>query len=197
MKGLESKSLVEASFKDFDIPTKVENDELISGDLKVGSKRSASSKAKQKIKDIIREVVDDGDTWNADEDLSDCDVDLKSLEMKEEHESEAKPSKKGKSRKRFAKPGVSLNRSNGRDNLLDKVEKEIGDLHCCDYCNKWFKNKYTLSSHRKRHQFKGHFLCNVCGKGYSSPSCLSRHSIIHTGEKKYECKVILKPAAAF
>lgn len=164
-----------------------DNDEVLKSDRK----RSASSKAIEKIKTIIE--------YNSDDDLNDY-KDFSDFEPEPDtntyvkSEDELKPLEKvGRKRKLVKSKTKQTDDSNADQKAmggtLDGIEKEIGNLHCCDYCDKWFKNKYTLISHRKRHQFKGQFLCNVCGKGYSSQSCLSRHTIVHTGEKKFECKV--------
>ncbi|CAH1381603.1 unnamed protein product [Tenebrio molitor] len=73
-------------------------------------------------------------------------------------------------------------------NKTDELERIL----FCHQCNKSFKNKYILSAHIKRHQYKGHFLCNVCGKGFNSQSCLTRHTRVHTGERNYECEICHK-----
>ncbi|RZC33726.1 zf-AD domain containing protein, partial [Asbolus verrucosus] len=126
------------------------------------------------FQDITKKVISNNVALKADN-L----VDIKS-ELNSENNNNANVSRKPRKKLKLAK--------------TDKSEKKDGPekLLFCNQCNKSFKNKYILSAHVKRHQYKGHFLCNVCGKGFNSQSCLTRHTRVHTGERKYECQICHK-----
>lgn len=51
------------------------------------------------------------------------------------------------------------------------------------------KTPLQRSKHRPRDE---RYLCQYCGKAFSNNHCLSRHSLIHTGERPFACKVCRK-----
>ncbi|KAM9817617.1 uncharacterized protein ACB057_002918 [Neosynchiropus ocellatus] len=82
-----------------------------------------------------------------------------------------------------------------RSNLLRHlhfVHSESRDerKHSCSLCDKAFKEKGALVMHQRQKHYKELFRypCPVCGKMFSSSS-ISRHKLIHTGEKPFKCPV--------
>ncbi|KAJ0056843.1 hypothetical protein NL108_000628 [Boleophthalmus pectinirostris] len=57
----------------------------------------------------------------------------------------------------------------------------------CEYCPQTFTFKTQLYAHKKKIHGET-YSCDVCGKYLSDYSCLSRHKLIHFGEKKHSCK---------
>ncbi|XP_053722606.1 zinc finger protein 37-like [Synchiropus splendidus] len=82
-----------------------------------------------------------------------------------------------------------------RSNLLRHLhfihsESRNERKHSCSLCDKSFKEKGALVMHQRQKHYKElfRFPCPVCGKMFSSSS-ISRHKLIHTGEKPFKCPV--------
>ncbi|KAH3727517.1 zinc finger protein 271-like [Dreissena polymorpha] len=59
----------------------------------------------------------------------------------------------------------------------------------CEVCNKTFAHQKNLVQHQKIHQNRGRqFKCPECPASYSYKCHLTRHLMIHTGDKPYKCK---------
>ena len=60
-------------------------------------------------------------------------------------------------------------------------------LFKCQLCNKSYITKCALLSHNNVHLKR--FECNQCKKCFNHKRGLKIHSVTHTGEKMFECKV--------
>ncbi|KAJ0056875.1 hypothetical protein NL108_000665 [Boleophthalmus pectinirostris] len=75
----------------------------------------------------------------------------------------------------------------------DKMWKKINfhqkekPSYKCEYCPQTFTFKTQLYAHKKKIHGET-YSCDVCGKYLSDHSSLSRHKLIHFGEKKHGCK---------
>ena len=51
-----------------------------------------------------------------------------------------------------------------------------------------FKTEDGLNVHKKLHEGKQPYICEVCEKRFSWASNFKRHSLIHRGEKPFKCE---------
>lgn len=54
----------------------------------------------------------------------------------------------------------------------------------CSFCNKTYKNFFSLNFHMKSHGGFKDFKCNLCDKAFTNASHLRRHMNSHTGKRK-------------
>jgi len=59
----------------------------------------------------------------------------------------------------------------------------------CEICHKSFRDKGTLSSHKRVHTRDRPFKCDFCDKTFSQRHHRKEHQRLHTGEKPYICNV--------
>lgn len=69
-----------------------------------------------------------------------------------------------------------------KNHLLDTNEEKY-----CKYCNKVFKNIYSLKTHIRIHSGERPYLCTVCEKSFKQIGHLKNHTLIHSGTKPYFC----------
>ncbi|CAG0891315.1 unnamed protein product [Cyprideis torosa] len=84
-------------------------------------------------------------------------------------------------------PEIKMKRPRGRPskNTLKDVEENSENDQGSGCRNERKKLKSTL----------GRLQCEICGKGFGTKQRLKYHSVIHTGEKPYECPVCFKKFA--
>lgn len=63
----------------------------------------------------------------------------------------------------------------------DKNQK----FYQCDICNKVFKDKSKLKSHREIHTDQRNVVCPDCGKRFKTTNCLRNHKRLHLAERPY------------
>ena len=61
----------------------------------------------------------------------------------------------------------------------------------CDYngCNKSYKHKRNLTSHKRIHTNERPFKCSKCDASFKQKSSLHTHLNLHTGLRKYKCNL--------
>lgn len=57
----------------------------------------------------------------------------------------------------------------------------------CKICGKKYATRTRVKNHESSHVKKA--TCEVCGKQFVHKHSLERHSIVHTGEKPYQCSI--------
>uniref|UniRef100_A0A8D0FZZ9 C2H2-type domain-containing protein n=1 Tax=Strix occidentalis caurina TaxID=311401 RepID=A0A8D0FZZ9_STROC len=74
-----------------------------------------------------------------------------------------------------------------RSNLShhQQIHRGVRPYNCCD-CWKKLWDSWKLVCHRRTH-IKKPFVCTTCGKRFSFISHLSRHQLVHTGDRPYTC----------
>ncbi|KAL8608618.1 hypothetical protein ACOMHN_002848 [Nucella lapillus] len=76
---------------------------------------------------------------------------------------------------------------------LTHLEKDSTDdpdpQLACDLCDKVFKTRYSLASHRAIHDKVRLFACDRCDKSYTHKNFLDFHKTLHTGERAFVCDV--------
>jgi len=60
--------------------------------------------------------------------------------------------------------------------------------HACDLCGKTFSRKNDLSRHLMLHSGERKYSCTFCDSKFIGSGDLHKHVRIHTGEKPYKCK---------
>uniref|UniRef100_A0A8D0G212 C2H2-type domain-containing protein n=1 Tax=Strix occidentalis caurina TaxID=311401 RepID=A0A8D0G212_STROC len=66
-----------------------------------------------------------------------------------------------------------------------QIHRGVRPYNCCD-CWKKLWDSWKLVCHRRTH-IKKPFVCTTCGKRFSFISHLSRHQLVHTGDRPYTC----------
>lgn len=64
-----------------------------------------------------------------------------------------------------------------------KVIHERNRGHKCEFCNKYFKNKYYLATHRIQHTKVFKYKCDICKCGYLRLRDLKLHHILRHGTR--------------
>ncbi|XP_025085896.1 uncharacterized protein LOC112559130 isoform X2 [Pomacea canaliculata] len=61
-------------------------------------------------------------------------------------------------------------------------------VYKCDVCGKELFTKFQLKDHKRAHEEKTPFVCEMCGKGFQTRTCLHSHVFHrHNKEKKHSC----------
>ena len=62
----------------------------------------------------------------------------------------------------------------------------------CEVCNKEFSKKNCLTRHRIIHTGEKPYICEVCNKEFSLKDSLERHLYVHSGKKPHDCEICYK-----
>ena len=75
---------------------------------------------------------------------------------------------------------------------LTKVRNQSERRHQCEYCQKCFTRKSTLTNHSRIHSKDKLYQCEYCQKCFTQKCTLTKHIRIHTKEKPYQCEYCQK-----
>jgi len=79
-------------------------------------------------------------------------------------------------------------RSRPKDDSNEFIILELDNnvkLYQCDICQKTFKDRSKLRSHREIHTEERNVICPDCGKGFKTMNCLRNHKRLHMPERTY------------
>ena len=76
--------------------------------------------------------------------------------------------------------------------IENQLKAKDKNLKKCDFCEKKFTDKSTLTKHLLIHTGVKAFECDFCEKKFTQKGSLYRHLTIHTGEKTYQCSLCEK-----
>ena len=82
--------------------------------------------------------------------------------------------------------GKKYNFKTELENHITQVHTNIRDFHCSE-CDMKFSTKSKLKLHQAVHK-EARFICKICGRAFRQSHSLSRHRLVHTGEKPYGCE---------
>ncbi|XP_045781716.1 zinc finger protein 28-like isoform X3 [Maniola jurtina] len=83
-----------------------------------------------------------------------------------------------------------------RTKHLRVVHNQTSGVFKCETCGREYDLKYQLLVHiRSVHMQERTQECGICHSRFFSKYCLSRHMVIHTGQKNFKCEVCGKPYA--
>jgi hypothetical protein len=76
------------------------------------------------------------------------------------------------------------------DVINDKSKKLKGrsKMFKCDQCQKTFKNRYSLISHKAIHTGSFPHSCDVCNKGFPTNWAMNVHRRVHFEERPFQCE---------
>ena len=76
---------------------------------------------------------------------------------------------------------------------LHKMPLKERETYSCDYCDRTYLKKSSLSDHiKQRHLRITPHYCELCGEGFTQPGKLKTHKIIHSDERRYSCEICKK-----
>jgi len=61
--------------------------------------------------------------------------------------------------------------------------------YICAYCGQLFRYMSSLTRHLVIHSGEKRYVCQICNKAFTQEAHLKTHSILHTGEKPFHCNV--------
>ena len=62
----------------------------------------------------------------------------------------------------------------------------------CQFCDKKFSVKYSLTQHQATHTKEKPFSCQICNKKFARKFALVQHQAIHSDVRNFKCSVCLE-----
>eukprot|EP00088_Acartia_fossae_P048050 TRINITY_DN5229_c0_g1_i3.p1 TRINITY_DN5229_c0_g1~~TRINITY_DN5229_c0_g1_i3.p1 ORF type:complete len:398 (-),score=38.57 TRINITY_DN5229_c0_g1_i3:87-1280(-) len=79
--------------------------------------------------------------------------------------------------------------SQSQPSISKTISSPPPKMYNCQSCGKIFDSQYKVTRHQLVHSGEKKFSCQICNKSFSEQYRLKRHVLTHTGEKSFPCDI--------